>query len=211
MPELAGATTRAPVEPAIQNHAQTHTSPQTDHQEVADAPPSAKPLLGHGQGVDVVIQDDRYAEPILKDLRQGQVVPPEVGGKTDNFATPVDDAGHANADAEQGRAIGCRRQHPNSRCQRIDDIFWTMRADRDAVMRDDTGAEVGQHRNRRRFREFDADDVACPWVEGDQYGTTPTRGSASGLLVNQAGFDQLCRDAGDSRHTQIGLHSNFRP
>ena len=47
MSELSGASAGAAIEPAIQNHAQTHAAAQADHQKIGDATRGAKPLLGH--------------------------------------------------------------------------------------------------------------------------------------------------------------------
>ncbi len=98
MAELARSAEGAAVETAVEDHAESDTTAQTDHQEVGDAFADAEPVLADDECVDVVLDDRREPGPLVEQVAEWHIAPVGVGAVMDDAVHAVDDS--CGADAE---------------------------------------------------------------------------------------------------------------
>lgn len=123
--ELAGAATGASVQVASNHDPEPDAAADRHCQHMIESTPAAVQSLGHGEGIDVVVDQDRHSEPLLQCRAEGNGAPPEDGG-LDDATLGVNDARHAEADTQEpcaaalgndgGQAISEPRKGVRRRC-----------------------------------------------------------------------------------------------
>ena len=105
MAELAGAIAIALEQLAIQDDPGADSATHLDHDQVVGPRAAKEGQLGEGSGVTVVGDDDRHAVALLEQPPEGDVGPVQVDRPADGPGARVDDAGRADADAEERRPV----------------------------------------------------------------------------------------------------------
>jgi len=100
--ELAGSP-GPPVEFPAGDDAEPDAAAEGDGQEVGDLATAAIQTLREGEGVDVVVDDDRQPEPFPQTRTEGELFPAEHRRGDATAVAGCDHAGHAEPDAEQPR------------------------------------------------------------------------------------------------------------
>ena len=103
--ELAGAIAIALEQLAIEDDPGADAATHLDHDQVVGPRAAKEGQLGEGSGVAVVGDDDRHAVALLEQPPEGEVGPVQVDRPADGPRARVDDAGRADADAEERRPV----------------------------------------------------------------------------------------------------------
>ena len=209
--ELAGRTAGSAVELAVDDDAHPDAAAERDGEKVIEAAADSVEALGHGERVDVVVDQHRDAERPGEVLAEGQVAPPEQ--RRLHHARPVGvlEAGQTKPDAEQQLA-GARRG---------DMRFEQLGEHGEGV----AGHSVERHRGARRHRavQLGAHDgeVVVGHLGADrhrrrshqpqQFGRTPT--TRYGLLDRRddASLDQIAGQGRDRPRADTDLAGDVRP
>ncbi len=105
MAELACAIAIALEQLAIEDDPGADPATHLDHDQVVGPRAAKEGQLGEGGSVTVVGDDDRHAVALLEQRPEGELSPVQVDRPADGPRARVDDAGRADADAEEGRPV----------------------------------------------------------------------------------------------------------
>ena len=103
--DLSRSPSRTAQDHAVDDDRGADAGTDRDDEEAVVAATQAVQALGHGEGVDVVLDEDGQAELAAQALPDRGVGPAQLGRVDDALALTVDVARHADADAEQ-RSVG---------------------------------------------------------------------------------------------------------
>src|SRR5437868_2953344 len=108
MAKLARAAHGAAVELAVGHHASANTVPSDNGDKVVDPEPGTKPLFGDSKGSDIIFEQDRNAEARGERCGERYIAPTKVGRDARDTSVRIDNAIHADTDAEQPRTVNLR-------------------------------------------------------------------------------------------------------
>ena len=194
VPELAGSPAVTVVDVAVRDDAEPDAAAERERDEVLDVAAAAvEPLRGR-ERVHVVVDEHRDPELLLQRVAQREVAPADQR-RGHPAGRAVDDARHAEADAEE-RGL-CRAPRRASRCSTFDRGVEAVRGgqveprlellDHVAVEVDDDADEVvGRDLHAERVRRA-ADDL-------EQEGRTAATGGSAVGRPDDPALDQLARD-----------------
>src|SRR4051812_19199897 len=115
----------------------------------------------------------------------------------------IDDAGHAETQAEKAAIGMTRAEIINQRAKRVDDRFRReIIPKRTRTLLNDFRAEIGQRDDDLVTGEFDADDEAGGAINGEEDGTAATRRFTRTLFDDDALLDKGTGDAGNGGETE---------
>ncbi|BDZ46513.1 hypothetical protein GCM10025866_24220 [Naasia aerilata] len=95
---------------AVDDDARAHTGSDGEDQEVVVLPADAVEALGDGEGVDVVLDEDREAQLAAERGPERRLAPAELARIDEPVAAAVDAARNADADAQQGGLLAAANE-----------------------------------------------------------------------------------------------------
>ena len=169
--EFSGAAQRTPVRLAVDDDAHTDSPANRHDHHMVVTPSVSKQHFRKRERVDVVLDKDRQPKVVGQQRRERHVAPAEVWRVLDDAGIRVDDAGNADADAEQALAwnpalLDCRFDH--GRNQLALGVGISFKANVFVVAVQDLGFEVGDGADNAPFHQLDADGEAGRWIQTEQ-------------------------------------------
>ncbi len=211
--EFAGAPGGTAVDAAAVNEAGPDAAPKRDDGEVTDLSTWSDETLRNGKGIDVVVDGDRNARPVLQQFRDRHIDPAEERRESTDAGAPVDRTGHAQADAAQPIMLdpdrdeqvvhGCRGK--------LHHIGSSVRSKRNACVGHDRALDVDEDRQDLVVHQLQARDNAHGRVEIEEHRPPTTRRVSDRALDQETFVDEVADDPGDRPAAQAGQLREIRP
>jgi len=192
--ELAGAPAGAAVDLAVDDDPQADAAAHGDRDEVGDVVPAAVEALRHGEGVDVVVDEDRHAERVLELVAQREARPAEHGGV---HASAHRDPGDAEADPEHDRAVRAGREPRTERLGQALHEVGRRGGERLVEALEHLGVEVRADAHEPVRGDLHAEGLGGERVQPEQQRRAPAMGRRLLDDADQPLLDQPARGARD--------------